>query len=797
MIYIMKDTKFYKTLIALEMLSMFCSITHAQENRSYSAAIIRGISNEGKNLDKPYLTPGDRTYIVGTQDGNFPDLGSHVKGEMGGLWMPPIKLLDGFWVKLSDEDSGLKSWLMEAKEFINYPYGNEFIYEPVLGGILVQRFQYCPQGKEGMVIKYTIQNTSSQSRKLTMDFVVKTEVSPVWFSKENNILDAEDIITWDASMSVFVAKDVYHPWFAVWGTSFPSINYDTQIETPINSIGNGKTGATKHQISLNPSEVVTLVFVVSGSNESSEKAKESYNEILKNYDGLLTEKIDYYATIMNRNVVEIPDKKLEQAYNWGKFNTEWLVSELPGIGRFLGAGAIEYPWLFGCDNSYALQGVVASGDLELAKSTLKIIKNVSEKTNGNGRIIHEMSSNGFVGNKGNTQETAHFAVAVWKVFQWTGDEIFLKEMYPYIKLGLKWLLTEQDKNGNMFPEGYGIMEVKGLNAELIDVAVYTQQAFFVASEMAAIFGESSNQKDFAKKALLLKNKINTLFWDEEDNSYADFYGTREQALSTAHGANDQLKMVVAEGRYSPQLLGKMDFYKGLIEEFSKLPFGIKKGWFTNKNWVISTPMEMGIAPRNKANKLLDKVRNEHCGEYGPYLSAVDKKSMMTIATSVQAMAECTYGRTDQAMWYVDRIVQTFNRALPGSISEMMPDRGCPVQAWTIYGLASPLITHVFGINPEAYNKKLIVKPNLPTGWENISLKNLRIGENIFSLSRERVSGQIVYHLESKDPYWKFVLQIPEKGRNVRVNNEFVIITRKDGLRSLELTGAENTVIISD
>jgi len=77
-----------------------------------------------------------------------------------------------------------------------------------------------------------------------------------------------------------------------------------------------------------------MTFVVSGSNESSAKAKECYNEILKNCDDLFKEKKDYYATIMNRNVVEIPDKKLEQAYNWGKFNTEWLVSELPGIGRF-------------------------------------------------------------------------------------------------------------------------------------------------------------------------------------------------------------------------------------------------------------------------------------------------------------------------------------------------------------------------------------------------------------------------------------------------------------------------------
>lgn len=793
----MKKSKFFKTLTMFLMLAITGSIVSAQEMSPYSAAVMRGISNEGKNLDKRYLTPGDRTYIVGTQDGNFPDLGSHVKGEMGGLWMHPIKLLDGFWVNLSDEDSGLTGWLMEAKEFINYPYGNEFIYEPVLNGIRVQRLQYCPQGKEGMVIKYTIQNTSSQSRKLTMDFVVKTDVSPVWYSKENNILDATDTVSWNEARSFFVAKDVDHPWFAVWGTTLPAISYSTQKEAPVKTIGNGKTGSTKHHINLKPNEITTVAFVVSGSNESAEKAKASYSEILSNVEGFLKEKRDYYVAIMNRAAIEIPDKKLEQAYNWGKFNTEWLVSELPGFGRFLGAGAVEYPWLFSCDNSYALQGVVASGDLELAKSTLRILKNVSEKTNGNGRIIHEMSSNGFVSNKGNTQETAHFAVAVWKVFQWTGDVEFLKEMYPYIKLGLNWLLTEQDKNGNMFPEGYGIMEVKGLNAELIDVAVYTQQAFDVSSKMAAIFKEPSNQKAFSQKALILKNKINTLFWDEKENSYSDFFGTREQALSTAQGAIDQLEMGVAEGKYSPQLLEKKNFYDGLIKEFSQLPQGLKKGWFTNKNWVISTPMETGIAPQTNAYQLLDKVRNEHCGEYGPYLSAVDKRGMMTIATSVQAMAECAYGRTDQAMWYVDKIVQTFSRVLPGSISESMPDRGCPVQAWTIYGLASPLVTHVFGINPDAFNKKVSIQPNLPTGWENIKLKNLKIGENAISFSRERVSGQIVYHLVSNDPYWKFVLQIPEEGGNIRVNNESVIITGKDGLRNLELTGTENTVIISD
>ena len=53
----------------------------------------------GSTRHQPYVTAGDRAYLIGTQDGNFPDMGGHVPGEMGGLWLHPIKLIDGFWAR--------------------------------------------------------------------------------------------------------------------------------------------------------------------------------------------------------------------------------------------------------------------------------------------------------------------------------------------------------------------------------------------------------------------------------------------------------------------------------------------------------------------------------------------------------------------------------------------------------------------------------------------------------------------------------------------------------------------------
>jgi hypothetical protein len=71
-------------------------VPRAPTANDYAAHVLGGISNQGLNKQQPYVTAGDRTYLIGTQDGNFPDMGHHVPGEMAGLWLPPIKLIDGF-----------------------------------------------------------------------------------------------------------------------------------------------------------------------------------------------------------------------------------------------------------------------------------------------------------------------------------------------------------------------------------------------------------------------------------------------------------------------------------------------------------------------------------------------------------------------------------------------------------------------------------------------------------------------------------------------------------------------------
>src|SRR5829696_391501 len=136
----------------------------------YAMAIMAGISNQGENKGEPYVTAGDRSYLIGTQDGNFPDLGDHVPGEMGGLWLHPIKLIDGFRARVADRATNQDVALSESAEFVNYPYGSRFRYGSVLDSLEIERFQFSPDGQAGVIVQYTFANRAGRKRELNFEF---------------------------------------------------------------------------------------------------------------------------------------------------------------------------------------------------------------------------------------------------------------------------------------------------------------------------------------------------------------------------------------------------------------------------------------------------------------------------------------------------------------------------------------------------------------------------------------------------------------------------------------------------
>lgn len=762
---------------------------------------LKGLSGNKEYLASPFVAAGDRVYLIGHQDGTFPDLGWHVEGEMGGIWLHPIKLMDGFTTSLESEESSF--CLDQASSFINYPFANVHQFKDPKTGIEVERLQFVPDGKDGMTILFRIKNEGNSAKTFDFTFRGYTDLIPVWLGERTKMINHPDDISFDEMTKIFTGKDQGNDWFVVWGSSPDFKTNPTNQGCAMQPKGLGNNAGFSITLSLEAGQEIIFPVFIAGSTESEIAALENLASIR---EGLLTDwnsKKDRYANLKTQAEIQIPDAELELAFEWIKYNTDWLVRDVQEIGRGFGAGLPDYPWWFGVDSEYTIKGLIATGRKDLVYSTIELIHSLSETENGNGKIVHEVSTNGAVFNPGNLNETPQFASMIWEVYRWTGDRQFLEKYFPTIEKGLVWLL-ENDSDGNLVPDGYGMMEIHGLKSEMIDVAVYSQKAFSDATLMAEILGKSELAKEYQTKADALKVTINSDFWVPEFGSYADFIGTAEDALALIEGA-----IIRADTLNKPWAVEELRATKAKLSTYPKTQ---KQGFVLYHNWVVNTPMEMGIADSEKAKIALETGR-KYTNPFGMFVTGIDRDeaaanedgsftgskmfsytgAVMTLPTGVQAIGENNYGNPDAALDYLKRMTRSFGFALPGSIYEVSPDYGMFTQAWNMYSFAVPIITQFFGIQPDAGNRVIYIRPQMPTDWEEASIQKVIIGDNEISLTYVDKSGVRAIEVDQTQSKWGISIEIPEEFSKVKVLGKEVSSDTKDGYRRILMTGRKMRV----
>ncbi len=758
-------------------------------------------------LASPYVTAGDRVYMVGHQNGSFPDMGWHVKGEMGGIWNHPIKLMDGFTIKVTDTATEQSACLDQAKSFVNHPFANAHFFEPKELGLKISRFQFVPDEKEGVVVELVIENNQAKERTLQLDFNGMVDLRPVWLGERTDMVDASDFVMWDKKANAVVANDSLNDWYAVFGSDRPTDKHHFGGSTCNQPrLGKGVDANLRHVVEMEGGGKEVIRYFITGSSQSQQAAMVTLQDLRQNYVSYLKSKQERYQQMANTSKLTIPDKDIQEAFEWVKYNTDWLVRTVPEFGTGLGAGIDDYPWWFGCDNTYSLQGVLAIGRPELVKSNLKLLYDFSVKTNGEtGRVVHEVSTNGAVYNPGNLNETPHFTSMVWKAYEWTGSEDILKDYYPFCKKGMNWLLEENDKDKNLLPDGAGMMEIHGLHSEMIDVAVYTQQGFADLAKMATAMGEIGFASECKAKADQLKEKINTDFWAEDFHSYADFISTPKEAM---HLIDDAI--VRADTLNKPWAVEELKDTKAKIAAY---PPNEKRGFVVHHNWVVNTPMEMGIADTDKALQALE-TGSRFVNPFGVFVTGIDRDesaeteegsfaadkkifsytgAVMTLPTGVQAIAEANYGRPDESLKYLKRMVKSFGYALPGSMYEVSPDFGMMVQEWNVYALAAPIVRNYFGIQPEAYHQRIVIAPEMPSDWKEAKLEQVPVGENSVSIEKTTNDGKTSFKLTQSQKDWELEFRFPATAKEVKVNGEMVEVKRVGEKAVLKLKGKENVV----
>jgi glycogen debranching enzyme len=780
--------------------------------------------------DKRYAVSGDRAYVLGTADGRFPPLGTQIKGEMGGVWSHPIKLLTGYWFALDG------AWLPPAQRFTS---GMGYIQMnlPQFAGIDITRLEFSPDNLPVLLVALTLRNSGDRLRRCVLSMQIRSQLLSAypWTTSEPaaEALNAHDKATYDGQTGLLVFTRPDKPWCAIIGAS-PQPNSGAEGDRywglleeadragySQRSFSTG--GELRWELELTPNAEQTIWIGIAGSTHSESEAAAALSVALKQASELLREKIAERETLLAHARLTLPEPELTAAVEWGKLNMADLrrtVSTLavrdvaegkaypPPITTLptqhgVGDGYPDYPWFFGTGSGYIVFPLVAAGMWETAIGRLRLLRDVSRAVNGStGKVVHEVAGDGSVyfGNnaaKGDANEIGLFASAVDLIWRWSGDDAFRDEMYAFIIDGMRYVTTDLDRDGDMWPEGLGIGERPGMGSEQLDVAVDTWSGLQALERLAVSKNDTAMAAWARARVDLMEAAFDAAWWMPGESLYADSRCNGEDCISEKEREKQGWTNVCAEADQPLQ----------------------------QRVWITVKPIETTIAPPERAHVVLDCLESpKFSGQGGLFLVGAgggpDGKAVRkawTVMSGVMAIAEANYGRLGehQALRYMRAIAATLDLEMPGALPELAPspdydpfgpfsERMMVMQAWASYGIAWPIVTNLLGIDPDVPSHKLEVVPQIPPSWPNLAVSDLRMGQGTISVAAAREEHHYTTTVTAP-PDWKLIIgqtlpasqtvvevkldgvEVPYRIITTRRGQEIQVETSTEGTRTLTVT----------
>jgi hypothetical protein len=298
--------------------------------------------------DRREVSSGTRAYSLGFEDGRFYANGWHTTGEMGGIWTPPLKLLDGIWFGLDGQ------WIGPATKFTS-GWGYTRYDLPTTAGLAVQRTDFVPDGPRGVLYGLTLTNNgAARTTSLTVDAHSEllgqypwgfTGVTP---NASDNLPDAG---SYDGRSLAFTDNGALpgapvHHYAALVGSSLTpdsgTIGHQywgpqpghrctgTESGAPADPkpsacddgpFGNGTGGELSYTVRLPAHGSRTVWLAVAGSDTGLADANQQLRQVLKNPDNALAAKQATRQQLGAQTQLSLPgDPQLAAAVDWGKQN---------------------------------------------------------------------------------------------------------------------------------------------------------------------------------------------------------------------------------------------------------------------------------------------------------------------------------------------------------------------------------------------------------------------------------------------------------------------------------------------
>jgi hypothetical protein len=412
-------------------------------------AAARELSVSTRLQDRREVSAGQRSYAEGFEDGRFYANGWHITGEMGGVWAPPLKLVDGVSFGIGTE------WVGQATKFTS-GWGYTRYTLPDTGGLQLQRTDFAPDPNRAVLFGLQMTNPAGTDKTVTVKVDAHSELmtaypwgfTGVTPNASDNIPDQGAFVdnrlqfTDDGALPGAPA----HHYAALVASNEQPVSHSLgpDFRGPRNNIctgtepapgpmpracddgpfGRGTGGELQYTVTIGGGVSRTLWIAVAGSDKGSSQAEslaQAQGELagaLQNPGGELAAKVASRMNISQWSQVSLPgDQLLQDAITWGKQNLadetqtasnlqiRWTNQgkQFPApLGtvaqaRWFAAGYPDYPWIFATDGEYTDFAAVALGQFEVAKDHLRALRDISDILNNrSGIVVHEAVSDGSI-----------------------------------------------------------------------------------------------------------------------------------------------------------------------------------------------------------------------------------------------------------------------------------------------------------------------------------------------------------------------------------------------------------------
>ncbi|MGA2421479.1 MAG: hypothetical protein ABSG69_15490 [Candidatus Acidiferrum sp.] len=661
----------------------------AAQSTSPSAAPINSSASPATlDLSRP-VRPWEFLSAVGTEAGLFGNESGNIEA-----WVYPLKILRDFHLRFHTDARVIDAATL-ARSITARPESVTILYTGDTYN--VRETFFVPVAEQGAIIKLEVET----EHPLEIEVLFQRDFQLEWPAGLGGTY-----AYYDETRNAFYIGEETKKFIALVGS--PSAS-EIQVEYATDYSASDQSG---FRLGVTRKGKETKQIVIAASVNGPAEADKTYQHLLADSDALLKSSAQYYRDYLARTIsLDLPDKQIQQAYDWSR------ISELQGVVKnpYLGTGIVAgyrtsgssqrpgFAWFFGRDSMWTSLAFDAVGDFASTRLALDFLSKVQR---ADGKIPHEIAQcaslvpwfTDYPYPWASADATPLYIITMNDYVTESGDIAFAREKWPSIESAYAFLKSTYDASG--LPQNFGIGHgwVEGgpllpVKTELYQSALGLEAIHALAS-LAQATGKETQSAELLNAFQGQRTVVNDAFWIPD---------TKHFAFALDH-----------------------DFRK--IDQPS----------------VLSTvPMWFGLLDPDKANAMIDELaKPSHQTDWGMRIIANDSTkysaggyhfgAVWPLFTGWASVGEYRYHRPApayanlraNALLALDGALGHTTEVLSGDYYSSL-STSSPHQIWSAAMDVNPILRGMLGLTVNPVHGTITFSPHPPASWTSFSANDIR------------------------------------------------------------------------